>query len=242
MQARKIIPVFTIGSLALSAGCAKSPAGGPTNPLAPNRMTVTMRVQQPVTRNYLYSFAFDDNNNASDGPVAIIGPTTIANGVVAGSFTVLVQYEAGQYVAYRRTAGPNGTETLDRASAAFVTQPTPVTRDTFAFTLDLDAVTDSGAPLFTLSGSPQRLDVNFITANERRRDPNDNTRKAFDAFGPRAAGAYGTFTVGPLGTFRYTNADNVQEPTNDVQTDDTSGLIDLEQLDITDFSIVVERT
>lgn len=200
-----------------------------------------MQLQQPVNNAYLYAFAFDDDDQAADGPQAIIGTSQVPNnGIVAGSFTVLVEYQNGQYIVYRRTEGANGTEILERASSAFVTQPTPVVGNTFRFTLDLDATTDSGVRLFRADAN--RLDVNFVTTNERRRANNQAPRTAFDAFGPRAASAYGTFRILGASRYEYSNANTVGEPTNDVQNDDTTNNVNLAQLDITDFSILVERS
>jgi len=239
MKIQKYARISTLFLAApLLASCASGPSGGATVQ-APNRLSVVMTTRAPINNNgAVYSFAFDDDDNSSDGPVAIVTSTTVPNGVVAGSFTVLVQYEGGQYTVFRRTEGAGGTETLDRASRAFVTQPQPAAGSTLAFTLDLDATTDSGARLFR--AGVQRLDINFVTANERRRDPNDNLRKAFDAFGNRSAGAFATFDVRSSRTYR--DADTVQEPTGDVQTDDTSNAINLQALDISDFTITILRS
>lgn len=238
MKYGRILPLFLLA--AVSVGCSKSPSGSAGNSLAPNRLQITMRLQQPVNNAYKYAFAFDDDDISADGPQAIVGTAAVPNnGLVAGSFTVLVVYENGQYSVFRRTELNNGNETLDRASRAFVTQPQPVFGDTFNFTLDLDAVTDSGARLFRADA--RRLDVNFVTANERRRVDNTAPRVAFDAFGARSASAYGTFQILGASRYDYSNADTVREPTNDVQTDDTSGSILLPPLDITDFSISVLR-
>lgn len=221
----------------LGSGCAKGPDGGPTTPTAPNRLTITLQTQQPINNSYLYAFAFDDDDVSGDGPVAIVSTTSLANGVVGGSFSVLVLYQGGQYNVYRRTDLGNGAEQLDRASGAFVTPPGPASGSTLTFTLNLDAVTDSGVRLFRVG--TQRLDVNFVTTNEIRRDPNDLRRKAFDAFGSRLASFYSTFDI--RGSRTYTNAQTVQEPANDVQTDDTNNTINLAQLDITNFTITVQR-
>jgi hypothetical protein len=238
MKYRRFLPWFFLA--AVSVGCSKSPSGTAGNPLAPNRLQITMRLQQPVNNAYKYAFAFDDDDISADGPQAIVGTAAVPNnGLVAGSFTVLVIYENGQYSVFRRTELGNGNETLDRASRAFVTPPQPVFGDTFNFTLDLDAVTDSGVRLFRADA--RRLDVNFVTANERRRVDNTAPRIAFDAFGGRSASAYGTFQILGASRYEYRNADTVREPTNDVQTDDTSGNILLPPLDITDFSISVLR-
>lgn len=188
---------------------------------------------------YIYSFAFDDDGNSATGPAAVVSSTSLTNGVVGGQFTVLVTYQAGQFTVFRRTDLGNGNERLDRASNPFVTPPSPPGGSrTLTFTLDLDALTDSGARLF--SAALQQLDVNFVTTNEIRRDPNDARRKAFDAFGPRLANFF--ITIDIRGTQTYTDASTVQEPANDVETDDTNNTINLNQLDIADFTIRVQRS
>ncbi|HEX8834755.1 MAG TPA: hypothetical protein VF719_11165, partial [Abditibacteriaceae bacterium] len=208
--------------------------------VAINRLAVTLTTQEAITEPYLYSFAFDDDNDRSDGPVAIVSSTTIPNGVVGGSFTVLVQYQNGQYSAYRRTALANGGERLDRALQAFVTVPTSPTGRTLSFTLDLDARTVSGERLFDPAAT--ELNTNFITTTERRLDPNDNRRKSFDAFGPGQPAAYTTFEIGPASRYTYTNSTSVGEPANDVDNPDFSSLIKVKQLDITNFTIDVRRS
>jgi len=243
MKLFKYAPLFF--AVPLLGSCSKSPSGGATVQ-APNRLSVVFRTPAngPINNSgYIYSFAFDDDDNSSDGPVAIVGPTTVPNGVVAGSFTVLVEYQGGQYNVYRRTALANGTETLDPAPGAFVTQPSPASGNTLNFTLNLDATTSSGARLFRAGA--QRLDINFVTANERRRDPNDNLRKAVDTFGDgrlslSSGGAYVTLDIRSTRTYNDTSI--VGEPSGDVRTDDTSGTINLPSLDITDFAISVLRS
>ncbi|MBV9865208.1 MAG: hypothetical protein JO316_07640 [Abitibacteriaceae bacterium] len=228
-----------ISVLLALAGCAHDPSsGGPTVPTAHNRLVVTMTTQQPINDAYIYDFAFDDDNISSTGPAAIVGFTNLTNGVVGGSFTVLVQYRGGQYTVYRRTATSATTETLDRASRAFVVAPTPAGGgNTLSFTLDLDALTDSGARLF--KANTQYLDTNFVTTNTILRDPNDFTRKAYDAFGPQLPNFYNTFDIRANRT--YTNAQTVQEPANDVLSDDPTGSINLAQLDIVDFTLTIQR-
>lgn len=242
MKFGRFYPLSLLATIAiLAGGCSKSPSGTPGNTLAPNRLQITMRLQQPVNNAYKYAFAFDDDDISSDGPQAIVGTSSVPNnGLVAGSFTVLVVYENGQYSVFRRTELTGGNETLERASRAFVTQPSPVFGDTISFTLDLDALTDSGARLFRADA--RRLDVNFVTASERRRVDNTALRIAFDAFGPRSASAYNTFQI--LGASRYDySSDDIlpREPTNDVQNDDTTDAINQAALDITNFTISVQR-
>jgi hypothetical protein len=224
-----------------ASGCSKSPSGAPTAPQAVNRLRVSIQLQQPLNPQYFYSFAFDDDDDSADGPVAITGPTTLTNGIVGGSFTVLVQYTAGQFNAYRR-AFVNGTETLVRVPGAFVTTPT-ASGQAISFVLNMDAQTEGGVYLFrhsTGGGTPNlavsSLDTNFVTSNERRRDPNDLRPKAFDAF---RTNTYIPLTINL--TRDYTNQD-IGEPTGDVFSNDTNNNINEAQLDMTDVNIRVERS
>jgi hypothetical protein len=234
----------------LLSGCARGPddnGGGPVTPQAPNRMTVRMQLQQPVNNAYYYAFAFDDDDNTADGPTTITGSTVLPNGVVGGSYGVLVLYNSGQYTVYRRVAAGN-SETLERVPNAFVTQPSTVTGQTFQFTLNLDAVAPSGNRLFrspVTNGIPNRLDVNFITTNELRRDPNDTRLKAFDAFYNSQSGFGGRYpTIDIRSTRSYASSSEIlggSEPTNDVYNPLTSTQIDSPRLDMVDFSIAVQR-
>jgi hypothetical protein len=236
--ARLSTPVL-VGFILLSGGCAKSPSGGPSTPTAPDRLAVSMTLQQNVNPRYYYSFAFDDDNNSNDGPAAIVGTTPLANGVVGGSFTVLVQYRGGQFTVYRRTLLAAGTESLDRAVNPFVTAPVPATGNTISFVLDLNATTVSGARLFNANATS--LDTNFVTTDDRRLNPTDNRPKNFDALAPQPfiSNQYTTFRIG--GNQTFTNRSDVGEPSGDVKAQDTTGQVNLNQLDIIDFQITVQR-
>ncbi len=244
----KKIALFPILLLvpALFSGCAKSPAGA-VAPGGKNRLTVNMTLQQPITPTFYYDFAFDDNGNAGDGPAAFIGTTTFANGVVGGSFRVLVQYRGGQFLVFRRTDNGNGSETLERASNAFIGVPT-AGGTSINFTLDLDATVDNAATPPTaadrlFAANATQLDVNFVTTSEIIRDPNNLLLKPFDALGevPGAANLYETFNITTTRTYR--NADTVREPTGDANPGNSNITTQqLASLDITDFTLDVRRS
>lgn len=235
-------------SYALLNGCARGPSGSAVVNNAHDRLIITLTTRQPINDSYFYDFAFDDDNISATGPGAITTFTNLTNGVVGGSFKVLVQYRGGQYIVYRRTSTGSNSETLDRASTAFVVPPTPAGGSTtLRFTLNLDAKTDSGAYLFrhqlnasgTQTLAANYLDTNFVTTSTILRDPNDATRKAFDAFGTLSPSTYQTFDIRANRT--YTNADTVQEPANDVFSNDPTNSINVGSLDIVDFSFAVQR-
>ena len=259
----KRIALLGLAALGIS-GCAKSPeGGGPTTPQAVNRMTVSMTLAQPVGRSgqpYLYNFAFDDNSepqDAPDFPVAIVGQTPLASGVVGGSFTVLVQCVGGRsFNVYRRTRVPNG-EVLRLVRNAFVTQPVAQTGRTLTFTLNLDATysekpDDPNSRQLRLfrndSGGPaEELDINFVTTDEVQRDPNNTQLKTYDAFFANSPGRKltldirGSRSISNLGD-GTSQSSGVNEPAGDVPLIDTSGRVERERLDITDFRIDIRRS
>ena len=247
----KQIALLGLAALGIS-GCAKGPAdGGPSTPQAVNRMTVSMTLAQPVGRRagspYFYDFAFDDDGDSTDGPVAIVGQTALTNGVVGGSFTVLVECIGGsRFNVYRRTQVTNGEE-LQLVPNAFVVQPPVQTGQTISFTLNLDATytdraTGQEMRLFRSSsgGFPTALDINFVTSDEQRRDPNNNLPKTYDAFFANSPSQ--KLTLSSLSSDTITNANSVREPANDVRRIDTSNRVESERLDIVDFSINIRRS
>lgn len=233
---------FFLLPICLFAGCAKSPSGAPTTPQANNRLAVTLRLKEPVNPQYLYSFAFDDDDEPTDGPVALVGSNTAPNGAVGGSFTVLVQYRSGRFTAFRR-GGSSGSETLQVAPNAFVVAPT-VSVDRLSFTLNLDATLPDGSRLFRspqTAGIPDSLDFNFITTDRPRIDPNDLRPSTFDALGRLTGGRF--FELDIRTPRNETNASlRINEPINDVVNLDTTGRVDSDQLDIADFAIRIERS
>ena len=249
MKKIALLPILSLVPVAFSTffGCAKTPAGGATTPGGKNRLTVSMTLQQPITPTFYYDFAFDDNGNAGDGPAAIIGTTTLANGVVGGSFRVLVQYRGGQFLVFRRIATGTGSETLERASNAFIGVPT-AGGTTINFTLDLDATVDNSATPPTdadrlFAAGATQLDLNFVTTSALIRDPNNLSLKPFDALGevPGAPDLYQTFNIASTRTF--TNANFTREPTGDTNPGNTNITTQqLASLDITDFTIDVRRS
>ena len=246
MKKIALFSILSLVPLALS-GCAKTPAGGPTVPGSPNRLTVNMTLQQAISPTFYYDFAFDDDNDRSDGPAAIIGTTPLANGVVGGSFSVLVQCRGNNFQVFRRRLLANGQETLEPASRAFVVAPT-ARGNTISFTLNLDATVDNAADPSTpadrlFDADVTELDVNFVTTSEVIRDPNNLLLKPYDALGevPRAANLYATFPVSSTRTFR--NVERVREPANDVEAGNSNiSTQQLASLDITDFTIDVRRS
>ena len=231
------------------AGCARGPEdnGGPGTPQAINRMAVSMTLQNNVRSDYFYAFAFDDDGNNATGPVPILRETSFANGVVGGDFTVLVTYFGGQFTVYRRTRVGNG-EDLTRVPNPFAIPPTsPLNTRTLNFTLNLDATYDDNGTerrLFRNAGGdslPDSLEINFVTTSERRRDPNDQRLKTFDAFYTFSSGTY--FRLTSLGSRTVDNqTSGVRESAEDVFQGDDARNVNEGQLDITDFRITIQRS
>ena len=209
---------------------------------------------RPVNPQFYYAFAFDDDGDSSDGPGAIISRAFSPNDIVGGSFTVLVIYHAGQFTAYRRT-GRDATETLNRATRAFIADPSGrlpfVQGSTISFALNFDATLDDGTTrLFQGVGGalPDLLQFNFVTTDEQRRDPNNELSKTFDALGNRLSSVFATINIRTTQTFNNTGngATNagVNEPTGDVFPGAGSNNLTpetLDALDISNFTIGVQR-
>ncbi len=235
---------FLLAAPLLLAGCARSPVGGPTNPQANNILSVSIAVSGVVNPAYIYDFAFDDDEDRTDGPVALAGSnSTYANGVTGGSFTILVRYTAGQFIAYRRTINSDNSETLVRVPSAFTIPPTVVQGDkTISFALNLDATLPDGTRLFRGSdnGIPRQLDVNFVTTNQINIDPNNNRINTFDALGNRTGGSWLTITNTNQPKI-VTNSQTLTEPTGDVTNFSNLDSTAINSLDLTDFRIEIQR-
>ena len=237
-----------LASLATLSGCARGPeSGAPGTPQAINRMAVSMQLQNNVNPAYFYAFAFDDDGNPATGPSPILRSTSLENGVVGGDFTILVTYFANQFTVYRRARAGNG-EVLSRVPNPFAIPPvSPLNSNTISFTLNLDATYDDNGAQQRLfrnasgSGLPESLEINFVTTSERRRDPNDQRLKTFDAFYTFGSGTY--FRLSNLGSRTVDNqTSGVREAANDVFQGDDVRNVNVGQLDITDFRITIQRS
>lgn len=236
--------IFLAAPVFLLSGCAKSPAGGPTNPQANNILLVSIAVAGQINPAYYYDFAFDDDEDPSDGPVAIAGnQSTLSNGVTGGSFTVLVRYAQGQFIAYRRSLNADGSENRAQVPGAFTVPPSAVQGGkTISFALNLDAKLPDGTRLFRGSdnGIPRQLDVNFITTDQINIDPNNNRINTFDALGPRTGGSWLNLTSTNQPKI-VLNSDRNTEPAGDVTNFSGLDSNNINSLDLTDFRIEIQR-
>ena len=185
-------PLLSLAALAATltlAGCANDPRGtGPTTNSA-NRLEVSLTTVGPINPNFYYAVAFDDQTGDGVGPVAILGNTSVLNGVVGGNFRLAVVYHLNQFqVFYRTDPTDPGTEQQVLASPFFV-QP-QATPNGIQFTLDLDARLGNGnffLPRNAANLAPDRLDLNFVTTSTVLRSAQDNRIKPIDSFGPATA-------------------------------------------------------
>lgn len=176
----------------LFSGCAKSPANGAPSTRASNRFQTTLTLAGTLNPNYYYGVAFDDAGGDGIGPVAIIGNTPIRNGVVGGTFRLLVLYHQNQFrVFYRPTPSDTASEReISGSNGLFVITPR-ATRNGLEFTLDLDArLPDNTTFIFPRAANGTSIasdyfDLNVVTTNTiiRASDKNDNRIKPVDALG-----------------------------------------------------------
>ncbi len=185
-------PLLALAALAATltlTGCANDPRGaGPTTNSA-NRLEVNLTTVGPINPNFYYAVAFDDQTNDGVGPVAILGNTSVLNGVVGGNFRLAVIYHLNQFqVFYRSNPNDPATERQVLDSPFFV-QPRATTNG-IEFTLDLDARLGDSTfflPRNAANLAPDRLDLNFVTTSTILRSAQDNRIKPIDSFGPATA-------------------------------------------------------
>jgi len=181
--------------LPLIGGCAKSPLGGPTV-RASNRFQTVVSFAQPPNTNYYYAVAFDDTGRGSAGPVAIDGNTPILNGVMGGSFRLLVLYHQNQFqVFYRSTPSDTTTEReITGTTNLFDTGLVPrLTDNGLDVAINLDAKLPDGTFIFQRAigsqTSPPSIAANSLNINVAatnvilRGGSNTNLIKPVDALG-----------------------------------------------------------
>ncbi len=198
-------------------GCAKSPAGGPTIRTA-NRFETTLSLVGTLNPNYYYGVAFDDTG-AGVGPAALLGNTPIQNGVVGGTFRLLILYHLGNFqVFYRSTPSDAATEReISGSNGLFVFTPRATTNG-LDFTVDLDAqLPGSTTYIFPRNAAgtaigTDRFDLNAVTTNTINRDPADNRVKPVDALGPAQVA---TPVQIQIGATRTTSVSDATGATND---------------------------
>ena len=211
-----IFPLAALAATLLVSGCANDPRGtGPTTNSA-NRLEVNLTTVGPINPNFYYAVAFDDQTGDGAGPVAILGNTSVLNGVVGGNFRLAVIYHLNQFQVYYRADPTDPATERQVLDSPFFVQPRATTNG-IQFTLDLDAVLSNGTfflPRSSANLAPDRLDLNFVTASTILRSAQDNRIKPIDSFGPATAST-------PIINFQIAatrRTDNLDE-TNDTRFD-----------------------
>lgn len=215
-------------------GCAKSPPGGVSG-IVSNRLVFDWIVQGFVRDQYYYYVAIDDDENSSTGPIPVIGPP-FGNGWGTGSFTLSVEYHAGQYRLLQHVKNPDGTlsaGTVVPTGLINAVPPRQLGGDEFQFELDINQLIAQG-----FLRDARTLDINFIITDQINVNPNAGF-KTFDGLG-RAGNVYVTIPFQVNGTFDNgttgAEAEDIQDVVNCFQID---GCPDL---DIADWSIEVQRS
>lgn len=245
--------------LPLIGGCAKSPLGGPTVRASNRFQTVVSFAGAPNT-NYYYAVAFDDTGNSNTGPVAIDGNTPILNGVVGGSFRLLVLYHQNQFqVFYRSTPSDTTTEReITGATNLFDTGLVPqlnTTGQNLNVAINLDARLPDNSFIFQRaigsttsppSIAANSLNINVIATNViLRGGSNTNLRKPVDALGLQTLSTPVQILIIPTRTTSVSDGSPGDEKLDVSSTYTTQGdlnYVDFSTIDITGVQIAITRT
>lgn len=241
---------FLFGPLAacllpLAGGCAKSPSGGPVT-RATNRFQGILSVVGTVNPTYFYGVAFDDAGGDGVGPVALTGSTPLQNGVVGGTFRLLILYNGGAFRAYYRSTPSDKTteREISGTNGLFVVTPRAST-NSINFTLDLDAVLPGTSTYIfphTTGATPTLIsdsfDVNAVTTSLVSREPETNSiTKPVDAFGYQQVATPVEVGIGA------TRPLTLSDPTGDENLVDSSfNNVPFENIDITSLQVGITRS
>lgn len=219
--------LWILGLMLGLIGCAKFPEQPPA-PISRDRLIITLTYAASVDPNFFYYIAIDDDGDPRTGPLpSLTRPWGNGWGVpydeTLGSrihFFVEIFRQSAQVFRIQVFQPP------------FTAQPMGPPLD-FSFpqsnqirvTVDLRQLFPPPAPL------PERLELNFISVDELKTNPYDNTpRRGFDALGP-------------------TGNDFISIPLSSTQTfqngqgwvSEASGDARIDALDLTDWEVRVVR-
>ncbi|MCS7185601.1 MAG: hypothetical protein N3B10_07020 [Armatimonadetes bacterium] len=161
-------------------GCAKFPEQ-PVAPISRDRLVITLVYDAPIDPNFFYYIAIDDDGDPTTGPLpALTRPWGNGWGVPLdenlGSrirFFVEIFRQSAQVFRIQVFEPPFTAQPLGPALDLAFPQPNQI-----RVTVDLRQFFPSPDPL------PERLELNFISVNELKTNPYDNTpRTGFDALG-----------------------------------------------------------
>lgn len=242
-------------------GCAKSPTGVTTN-LAINRFQTVVSLAGKLNTNYYYAVAFDDTGTNSRGPVAIDGNTPILNGVMGGTFRLLVLYHQNTFrVFYRPTPSSAASEQeILGATNLFNTGQAPRATDTgIDVTINLDAQFQSGTHKGTyvfpraIGSTPpsiaaDSLNINVAATNTNNLNltlgSNNNPIKPVDALGDQTLSTPVKIPIFSPRTTSFSDATGDEnlgvEPT--FTTPDSPNFVPFQDIDITNVQIGIVRS
>ncbi len=208
-------------------GCAKFPKQ-PLAPASRDRMVVTLTYAAPIDANAFYYIAIDDDDDPTTGPLpALTRPWGNGWGVpldtTLGSrihFFAEIFRQSVQLFQIQVFQPPFTTRSLGPPVDFSFPQPNQI-----RVVIDLRQLFPLPNPI------PNRLELNFISVNEIKGNPQDNTpRTGYDALGPTG----NDFISIPLSsTQTFSNGQGwVQETSGDAQID---------ALDLTDWEVRIVR-
>ncbi len=227
------IGILTLLSWVGVIGCAKGSPGGVPQVVS-NRLVFDWIVQGFVRDQFFYFVAIDDDDNQSLGPLPVFGDP-LGNGWGTGSFTLSVEYHAGQYRLLKHIRNPNGTISVGTVVPTGLINAVPPRQlggDEMRFELDISQLIQQG-----VLRDARALEINFITTDQINFIP--GTGKTFDGLG-RSGNEFITIPFQVNGTFENGTTGASDEDIGDVQhCFDINGCPDL---DIADWLIEVQRS
>lgn len=208
-------------------GCAKFPEQPPV-PISRDRLVITLTYAAPIEPNFYYFIAIDDDGDPLTGPLpATTRPWGNGWGVPQSEIPPSrIRY----FVEIRNRQA--GTFRIDLFQPPFTTTFLGVPLEFINLQPNQIRVTLDLRQVFSdFPDRPQRIELNFISVDELKLDPTDNTpREGFDALG--ATG--NDFVSIPLtSTQTFRNGEGFIR--------ETSGDSRIDALDLTDWEVRVVR-
>ncbi len=244
MKPTHLLPLAA--TLLFLPGCASGPAGG-ASISAPNRLEATLTLARTVDPDYYYGVAFDDIPGDSQGPVGIEGNTPILNGVVGGSWRMLVLWHLNEFQIFRRSIPTDPASEVRVLASPFLGTPR-ASNNSVDFTLDLDAKLSDGTYFFThtVGATPvlavDRFDLNAVTTNTIIRNVADTRIKPVDTIGSATiATPVIDFQVNGTRIADITDDSDDERPGVDPSFISGSDQVNYGQMDLTDLRISIVR-
>lgn len=215
---------WLIIAVLILSGCAKFPEQTPA-PVSKDRLVITLTYAAPLNPDFFYYIAIDLDGDPRTGPMpALTRPWGNGWGVpfdetLGSRIDIFVEVfrQSAQVFRIQVFQPPYTTQSLGPPLDLSFPQPNQV-----RVALDLRQISDP---------PPERLELNFISVNELKTNPNDNTpRTGFDALGPSG----NDFISIPLtSTQAFRNGQG--------WVIETSGDAPIDALDLIDWEVLVVR-